>query len=89
MYISNLGFHMTDEDLRSMFQVFGPVVSAEIILDRAGHSRRFGLVKMSSAEDARSAIDTLDGKELEGRHIFVGIARLPENPKARVASEFI
>ena len=76
MYVSNLGFHVSDEDLRKLFEPFGLVSSAKVITDReTDRSRGFGFVEMSSTEEGNQAMDKLNGKEIEGRSISVSIAR--------------
>jgi len=80
MYISNLGLHASDDDLRKLFEPYGRVSSAKVILDRfTGNSRGFGFVEMDSVEEANRAITTLNGKEVEGKFISVSIARAREN----------
>ncbi len=76
MYVSNLSFHTTDDDLRKLFEEFGAVSSAKVITDReTGRSRGFGFVEMSSNDDAQKAIKGLNGKDLEGRSMSVSEAR--------------
>jgi RNA recognition motif-containing protein len=78
MYVSNLGFHATDEDLKKLFAQFGQVSSAKVIMDReTGRSRGFGFVEMST-EEGNEAMTKLNGKELEGRFISVVVAREKE-----------
>ncbi len=80
MYVSNLGFHTSDEDLRKLFEPFGQVTSAKVITDReTGRSRGFGFVEMAAKTDAEQAISKLNGKEVEGRTISVSVAREKEN----------
>jgi len=80
MYVSNLGFHTSDDDLRKLFEAFGEVSSAKVITDReSGRSRGFGFVEMSSSTDATTAMNKLNGKEIEGRMISVSVAREKEN----------
>ena len=80
MYVSNLGFHTSDDDLRKLFEQFGQVSSAKVITDReTGRSRGFGFVEMASNTEATSAMDKLNGKEIEGRSISVTVAREKEN----------
>jgi RNA recognition motif-containing protein len=80
MYVSNLGFHTSDDDLRKLFEPFGAVSSAKVITDReTGKSRGFGFVEMSSNTEASQAMDKLNGKEIEGRSISVTIARERES----------
>ena len=76
MYVSNLSFHTTDENLKELFQKFGTVSSAKVITDReSGRSRGFGFVEMSAEKEAREAIQALNNKEIEGRAISVSIAK--------------
>jgi len=76
MYVSNLGFHVSDDDLRKLFEPFGPVASAKVITDReTDRSRGFGFVEMGSTEEGNQAMEKLNGKEIEGRSISVSIAR--------------
>jgi RNA recognition motif-containing protein len=76
MYVSNLSFHTTDDDLRKLFEQFGAVSSAKVIADReTGRSRGFGFVEMGSDEEANGAIKGLNSKEIEGRAMSVTIAR--------------
>ena len=80
MYVSNLGFHTSEDDLRKLFEPFGQVSSAKIITDReTGRSRGFGFVEMESNTDATQAMSKLNGKEIEGRAISVSTAREKEN----------
>lgn len=76
MYISNLGFHTSDADLRKLFEQFGQVASAKVITDRdTGRSRGFGFVEMNSQTEATQAMNQLNGKDIEGRSISVTVAR--------------
>ena len=80
MYVSNLSFHTTDEDLRKLFTQYGTVSSAKVITDReTGRSRGFGFVEMESTKEANEAMKNLDNKEIEGRPISVTVAREREN----------
>lgn len=79
MYISNLGFHISEDDLRKLFEPFGQVSSAKVITDReTGRSRGFGFVEMDSSTEASAAMAKLNGKEIEGRSISVTVAREKE-----------
>jgi RNA recognition motif-containing protein len=76
MYVSNLGFHTSDDDLRKLFEAFGQVSSAKVITDReTGRSRGFGFVEMASNTEAEAAMAKLNGKDIEGRAISVTVAR--------------
>jgi RNA recognition motif-containing protein len=80
MYVSNLGFHTSDDDLRKLFEAFGQVSSAKVIMDReTGRSRGFGFVEMDSSTEANAAMSKLNGKDVEGRSISVSVAREKEN----------
>ncbi|HTN08066.1 RNA recognition motif domain-containing protein [Agriterribacter sp.] len=79
MYVSNLSFHTTDEDLKSLFSDFGEVSSSKVITDReTGRSRGFGFVEMPEEADAKKAMEELDGKDIEGRALSVTVARPKE-----------
>ena len=76
MYVSNLSFHATDDNLRELFEKFGTVSSVRIITDReSGRSRGFAFVEMSSEKEAREAIQGLNNKEIEGRAMSVSVAK--------------
>ena len=75
MYVSNLGFQVTDEELRAMFSKYGEVTSAKVIADReTGRSRGFAFVEMAD-EAAEKAMKELDGTHADGRTISVSKAR--------------
>ncbi|MFO7460454.1 MAG: RNA-binding protein [Desulfatiglandales bacterium] len=76
IYIGNLSYKVTEEDLQQTFSEFGQVASAKIITDMAtGRSKGFGFVEMPNAQEAEAAIQALNGKELKGREINVGQAK--------------
>jgi len=76
MYVSNLGFHFTDDDLRALFAGFGEVSSAKVIMDReTGKSRGFGFVEMPEDSAAEKAMQQLEGSQVEGRAISVSKAK--------------
>ena len=76
IYVSNLSFKLQDEDLKQVFAGFGEVSSAKVIRDnQSGRSRGFGFVEMASDDDARAAIEKLNGTEVDGRTIVVNEAR--------------
>ena len=79
LYVGNLSFGLTENDLRAKFEEFGAVVSATIITDReTGRSKGFGFVEMENGTDGQAAIDKLNGEEFNGRRIVVNEARARE-----------
>lgn len=76
IYVGNLEYKVSDNDLREIFEEFGEVTSAKVITDReTGRSKGFGFVEMADEDDANNAIEELDGAELDGRTIKVNKAR--------------
>lgn len=76
IYVGNLSHEVTDEDLRLAFEPFGQVESATIIKDKhSGQSKGFGFVEMASKAEGQSAIDGLNGTELNGKTLNVNEAR--------------
>ena len=76
LYVGNLSFKTTGDDLREYFSQAGEVESASIIEDReTGRSRGFGFVEMATAEGAAAAIEQFNGKDLNGRNLTVNEAR--------------
>ena len=76
IYVGNLSFDVTDEDLREAFEAFGQVESASVIQDRfSGKSRGFGFVEMPTQAEAEAAISGLDGADMKGRSLKVNEAR--------------
>lgn len=79
LYVGNLSFEMTDDELRQMFETHGAVESAKIATDRdTGRSRGFGFIEMSTNNEAEAAISALNGSQLGGRTLIVNESR----PKA-------
>src|SRR4030095_16195835 len=80
LYVGNLSFDTSSEQLQTIFAEAGTVQSASIVEDReTGRSRGFGFVEMSTKEEAQAAITTLDGKECDGRNLKVNEAKPREN----------
>jgi RNA recognition motif-containing protein len=74
IYVGNISWGLTDQDLENVFAEYGTVTSAKIITDRAtGRSRGFGFVEMS--DGAESAIEALNGAEVDGRELVVNESR--------------
>lgn len=79
LYVGNLAHSISDSELKEIFEPYGSVVSAQVIVDReTSRSRGFGFVEMSSDEEAQAAIDALNNKEIHGRPTTVNIARSRE-----------
>lgn len=82
IYVGNLAFSATDDDLRNAFEQFGEVAAVNIIVDReTGRSRGFAFVEMADADGAKEAIDNLNGASISGRNITVNEAR-PRAPRS-------
>lgn len=76
IYVGNLPYGTTDEDIKSLFSEFGEVGSVNIIKDRmTGNSKGFGFVEMENDDAAKKAIEEINGKELQGRNLKVNVAR--------------
>jgi RNA recognition motif-containing protein len=76
LYVGNLSFNVSNEDLQEYFSQAGTVESAKVIEDRdTGRSRGFGFVEMSSSEEAMAAIEQFNGQDLDGRSLVVNEAR--------------
>ena len=76
LFVGNLSFKITENDLQDAFAAHGTVVEANLMMDRmSGRPRGFGFVTMGSPEEAQKAIDAMNGKELDGRALTVNIAR--------------
>jgi RNA recognition motif-containing protein len=76
IYVGNLSYELTEQELRQAFEAFGQVESTKIVQDMySGRSKGFGFVEMPEEDDAWSAIDVLNGKEMKGRTLKVNKAR--------------
>ncbi len=76
IYVGNLAYSVTEEDLKKAFEAFGQVASANVIRDQySNQSKGFGFVEMPDASEAKAAISALNGKELNGRSMNVNEAR--------------
>ena len=85
IYVGNLSFRATDEDLRAAFEPYGEVASARVINDReTGRSRGFGFVEMSNNDQANDAIAHVNGTEIVGRPVRCNEAQdRPDRPFRR------
>ncbi len=76
LYVGNLSFRVTSEDLQDYFAGAGTVESANVVFDReTGRSRGFGFVEMATEDDANNAIAQFNGQEYDGRNMVVNEAR--------------
>jgi cold-inducible RNA-binding protein len=76
LYVGNLSFDTTENDLQDLFQAHGPVAEINLIMDRmSGRSRGFAFVTMSTPEGAQAAISALNGRDIQGRALTVNEAR--------------
>lgn len=79
LYVGNLSYSTTDQELQDLFAQHGTVQSANVVTDRyTGRSRGFGFVEMGSGEEARQAIEALNGTDFQGRNLVVNEARPKE-----------
>lgn len=79
LFVGNLSYQMTSDDLRAAFSEFGEVVDCIVMTDKfSGRSKGFGFVTFATAEEATAAVDGLNGKEVQERQIFVSVARPPQ-----------
>ena len=76
LYVGNLSYDFGDGELQQLFEAFGTVQSAQVIMDRdTGRSKGFGFVEMGSDQEAQAAITGLNGKDVGGRSLTVNEAR--------------
>ena len=76
LFVGNLSFNTTENDLQDMFAAHGTVVEANLMVDRvSGRPRGFGFVTMGSPEEAQKAIEALNGASVDGRNLTVNVAR--------------
>ncbi|NUM52391.1 MAG: RNA-binding protein [Candidatus Hydrogenedentes bacterium] len=84
IYVGNLSYSASDDDLRTAFSAYGTVKSASVIMDKmTGQSRGFGFVEMSSKSEGEAAIEGLNGKDLKGRALRINEARPREERPPR------
>jgi len=82
LYVGNLTYNVNESDLEALFSQFGTVQSAQIIVDRdTNRSKGFGFVEMDSEENAKKAIENLDGRDHDGRNLTVNEAK-PREPRS-------
>ena len=89
IYVGNLNYNITEDDLRTTFEPFGDVGEATVISDRfSGRSKGFGFVEMPNQAEAEKAIAELNGKEIQGRSLVVNQARPREERPRRNGDRF-
>jgi RNA recognition motif-containing protein len=76
LFVGNLSFNTTENDLSAAFAAFGTVTETNLMMDReTGRPRGFGFITMSSDEEAQKAIEGLNGKDMDGRALTVNVAK--------------
>ncbi len=89
LYVGNLSYTVSEDDLTSLFSKFGSVQSAQIITDRdTGRSKGFGFVELESSDAAQKAVDEMHGTNQWGRDLTVNIARPKESRDSRPSSRY-
>lgn len=84
LFVGSLSYSVNDDQLKDAFAAAGTVVSAKVIIDReTGRSKGFGFVEMGSEEEAKAAVELVNGKEIEGRAVAVSEARPQEKRESR------
>ena len=84
IYVGNLAYTVTEEDLTQAFSAFGAVSKATVIKDReTGRSKGFGFVEMANAAEAQAAMTALNGKDIKGRPVKLNEAKPRENSPRR------
>ncbi len=84
LFVGNLSFNTTENDLHDAFAAHGTVVEANIMMDRmSGRSRGFAFVTMSTAEEAEKAVQALNGQQMDNRALTVNVARPKEDRPPR------
>ncbi|MBN1158417.1 MAG: RNA-binding protein [Bacteroidales bacterium] len=84
IYVGNLHFDLSEDELKKVFEEYGEVTTVKIITDKvSGRSRGFGFVEMVNDDEAREAIENLNGKDIKGRKLNVNQAREKENNSGR------
>lgn len=84
LFVGGLSYETTEDSLKEVFQEAGTVESVSVIIDKmSGRSKGFGFVEMSTEEEAQKAVETLNGKEIDGRAVTVNEARPMEDRPRR------
>ncbi|XP_072572913.1 polyadenylate-binding protein 1-like isoform X1 [Paramormyrops kingsleyae] len=88
VYIKNFGEDMDDEKLREIFGKFGPVLGIRVMTDESGKSKGLGFVSYERHEDAQKAVDEMNGKELNGKQVYVGRAQKKSERQTELKRKF-
>jgi RNA recognition motif-containing protein len=84
LYVGSLPYSVTEDELRELFSAYGPIESVRIITDKfTGQSKGFGFVEMANGEDAKKAIEAVNGMKLNGRTLIVNDARPEQQRRER------
>ena len=84
IYVGNLSYTTTDDQLRQAFEPYGTVSAARVVFDRVeNRSRGFGFVEMPNASEAKAAIEAMNGADMQGRALKVNEARPKEDRRSR------
>lgn len=84
LYVGNLNFRLSEDELRQIFEEYGEVTSVKIITDKySGRSKGFGFVDMVERDDAATAMENLNGSEVQGRALKVNEATQNKKPQRR------
>ena len=76
IYVGNLNYDLSEDDLKNAFEEYGAVESVKIIIDRySGRSKGFGFIEMNNNDEAKAAMEALSGTELSGRTLVINEAR--------------
>ena len=90
LYVGNLSFESTENDLQDLFEQHGQVSEVRLMMDRmTGKSRGFAFVTMSTEEEATKAIEGLNGKDVDGRKLQVNVARPKEERQPHCALDSV
>lgn len=88
VYVKNFGDGLTADKFTAMFEAYGPIISAKVMFDEGGKSRGFGFVSFEDHEAAQRAVEELNGKDIEGRDIYVGRAQKKAERLAELKDRF-
>lgn len=90
IYVGNINYSLSEDDIRKIFEVMGKVESVKIVLDkRTGKSKGYGFIEMPDKKEAMEAIKTLDGKEVSGRNLRVLKAHTTKKVEEEINTESI